>query len=572
MAVRNVEYIIGLRDRFTKGIDKINAKAFQLDGRMKRLDKSTSGFGKTLGRVFAGVVILGGIKKTIDAFEKQEFAIAQVRQGIASTGGVAGKTLKQLTEGAKKLQGETIFGDETILQGVTAQLLTFTNVTEENFERTQQAVLDVTTRLFGARASAESLRSTSIQLGKALNDPIRNMGALSRSGITFSQSQIDVIKELAETNRLAEAQAVILTELEKQYGGSAKAARDTAFGGIKVLQAQFQDLMVIIGEQFIPIILSTKGVLQGLIGFFTKNTKAIRILVKLTIAIIAAFVAYKTVTFLLTAALKIYVVGTKLAIVATRLFTKGTKAATSSAKIFGLVVKTTPIGLIASLLSVAAGAFLLFRDRTDEATEAQEKFNDQIERLKGLQEAIKSTKELFEVRKTLSQQGLIDLKVRLKGELNELRVIKETQFASLTAAKKVEDLKDKFQFDLPAAIGETAVFTKTIGEEEVKSAKAVEDRTKNLLKNREILQDQLNIIKKLIKPIPGLALGGISVQQVGITKIVSAAPKVFNINIEKLVETINNNVTTLKEGMNESKKVIVEALLGALNDTQALVR
>ncbi|KKN36716.1 hypothetical protein LCGC14_0771040, partial [marine sediment metagenome] len=71
--------------------------------------------------------------------------------------------------------------------------------------------------------------------------------------------------------------------------------------------------------------------------------------------------------------------------------------------------------------------------------------------------------------------------------------------------------------------------------------------------------------KELIKPIPG-------VTPVGVTKIVSAAPKTFNINIEKLVETINNNVTNLKEGMNDSKKIVVEALLSALSDTQALVR
>ena len=38
------------------------------------------------------------------------------------------------------------------------------------------------------------------------------------------------------------------------------------------------------------------------------------------------------------------------------------------------------------------------------------------------------------------------------------------------------------------------------------------------------------------------------------------------INIEKLVETINVNTSGLKEGMNESKKIIAESLLSALND------
>lgn len=56
------------------------------------------------------------------------------------------------------------------------------------------------------------------------------------------------------------------------------------------------------------------------------------------------------------------------------------------------------------------------------------------------------------------------------------------------------------------------------------------------------------------------------------TKIVSGAPKVFNINIDTLVGEINNKVTNMKEGMNESKKIVVEALLGAISDTQSSVR
>ena len=58
----------------------------------------------------------------------------------------------------------------------------------------------------------------------------------------------------------------------------------------------------------------------------------------------------------------------------------------------------------------------------------------------------------------------------------------------------------------------------------------------------------------------------------GITKVVSAAPKIFNITIDNLVETINNNVTNLKEGMNESRRIVAEALITALSDVQVNVR
>lgn len=52
--------------------------------------------------------------------------------------------------------------------------------------------------------------------------------------------------------------------------------------------------------------------------------------------------------------------------------------------------------------------------------------------------------------------------------------------------------------------------------------------------------------------------------------ITSAAPKVFNITINKLIETQEINTTTLKEGSTKIKRQITETLLEALNETQIM--
>jgi hypothetical protein len=134
------------------------------------------------------------------------------------------------------------------LQKVTAQLLTFTNISGKAFDRTQQAALDLASRLGG------DLQSASIQLGKALNDPVANLSALSRAGIQFSTDQKELIDSLVETNRLADAQTIILDELERQYGGSAKAAATAGSGGITQLKNSFGDLMEQIGEVVVEAI------------------------------------------------------------------------------------------------------------------------------------------------------------------------------------------------------------------------------------------------------------------------------------------------------------------------------
>ena len=227
----------------TKKLDEQLGKAQR---KLKYFGKNTKALGKSLSMgITAPLAIMGAT--SVRAFQVQAKAIAQVEAGLKSTGNQVGFTSKQLQKMASDLQSKTLFGDETILKDATAQLLTFTNISGEQFARTQQAALDLATRLDG------DLKGASIQLGKALNDPVANLSALSRSGIQFSDEQKAVIKSMAETGRLAEAQTLILDELNRQYGGSAEAAAE-ADGGFTQLANSFGDLQEAIGQQLIPIL------------------------------------------------------------------------------------------------------------------------------------------------------------------------------------------------------------------------------------------------------------------------------------------------------------------------------
>jgi len=246
----------------------LNDKQFQSSlkkatRRMKKFGQSMKRTGQTLSRNLTLPLLAFGAA-SIAAFDKQQKAIAQVEAGIKSTGMAAGFTSEQLQKMASELQGKTLFGDEVILKDATSQLLTFTNIAGEQFERTQLAALNLATRLDG------DLKSASIQLGKALNDPVANLSALSRSGIQFSKDQKEVIKTLAESGRLAEAQTIILDELEKQYGGAAEAAAKAGAGGLKQLQNQFGDLMEEIGGMLLPIVIDLGNQFKSFLEGFAK--------------------------------------------------------------------------------------------------------------------------------------------------------------------------------------------------------------------------------------------------------------------------------------------------------------
>jgi len=215
--------------KFQKDLDRANKKVDRFGKRTKKSLKGVQG-------LFAGLAIGALTKKIIDATAKQEQAFAQLEQGIKSTNQAVGYSAKELANYAGQLQAATTFGDEDII-AAQSQLITFTKITGDEFQKTTELALDMSAR-FGT-----DVKSSVLQLGKALNDPVANLSALSRAGIQFSKDQKDMIKSLIESGDQVSAQKIILQELETQFGGSARAARDTFGGALQALGNSFGDLL-----------------------------------------------------------------------------------------------------------------------------------------------------------------------------------------------------------------------------------------------------------------------------------------------------------------------------------------
>lgn len=196
---------------------------------------------RMLGGILATGILYKGFKQVISDAIEAEQVMAQLNAVITSTGGAAGFTSDELDKTASALQKVSTFGDESI-KSAQALLLTFKQIRGEEFERTTSVILDLAT------AMGTDLQSAVLQVGKALNDPVANLGALSRAGIQFEKEQKELIKTLFNTGRVAEAQRIILKELESQFGGSARAARETLGGALKNLQNTFADLSEEIGK------------------------------------------------------------------------------------------------------------------------------------------------------------------------------------------------------------------------------------------------------------------------------------------------------------------------------------
>ena len=107
-----------------------------------------------------------------------------------------------------------------------------------------KAAVDLSAAGFG------SVESSSKMLGKALNDPIQGISALSRAGVQFTDQQKDQIKTMVESGDVLGAQKLIMAELTSQVGGAAE-AQATASDKLAVAWGNIKES---IGEKLLPVL------------------------------------------------------------------------------------------------------------------------------------------------------------------------------------------------------------------------------------------------------------------------------------------------------------------------------
>lgn len=250
-----------------KGIDEVSGMLTKVQRQVSTIGKSFQKLGQDLTlQVSAPIAALGAF--AVKNYLAQEDAITQVRTRLKEVGDQVGITEKQFSDVATNLQFKTLFGDEQILRDVTTQFLTFGNITGENFLKAQEAVLDLSTVL------KTDLKAQAIQLAKALDNPVKGLTALRKSGIQFSASEEKLIKSMAETGRIAEAQTLILQALDHYYGGAAEAAAEV--NPYLKLQNAFGDLLEPFGQIINEMLKPFLGLLKQSIEFVNGLSNSVK--------------------------------------------------------------------------------------------------------------------------------------------------------------------------------------------------------------------------------------------------------------------------------------------------------
>ena len=200
-----------------------------------------------VGTAFAVTSAASMVSGWISDYSKAENATQKLTAQIEATGGSAGYTSGQLATMADDIEKLTGVEAEMVQAGQSVLLL-FENIQGAEFDRATSSAVDLSVALGTDVAGASKL------LGKALDDPINGLNALSKAGVEFDQATIDMITSMAEAGDVVGAQNIIMDKLDEKVGGVAETMAQTFGGQVTILMAKVGDLGETIAGFLIPYI------------------------------------------------------------------------------------------------------------------------------------------------------------------------------------------------------------------------------------------------------------------------------------------------------------------------------
>jgi hypothetical protein len=500
MSDQDIIYQVNLKDGVSGPLSHMKEHADRFEKSMHSIKSTMLGMAGGMG-IFAGFQGAGQfVESSLHAVHELHQAEGQIKAGLESTAHAAGLTFEELEKGATSLAHSVLYSKGEIMD-MQSILITFPKVTKETFGDTAQAILDMSTRLH------RDLTGTALQVGKALQDPIKGVTALYRAGVNFSKPQRAMIKHLVETGQTVKAQSLILQELQLEFKGSAAAAANT--DPLFKWKKAMEEIKISVGgaateilHDLTPTLILLADKLKEVVHWASQHKELVEGLLIAIASIAGLYVYYKTVTAL-------------------------TEAWTARQLILNAAMDANPIGLV--ILGIAALIWEIkkLNDHWDETTD----------RFVALWAAIKEWAEL--VRQVFEGLG---------------------KFIGGIFHNDTDDMKKGLQ--------EMADVAKNGGE---KVAHAFFNAYQDAYIHRKFMAWEPGVpTDHHIKPPDPKGNGVIPTGSLG-SKATGTKVTTINIRIDSLIKGgVNIHTTNIHESLHKMKDIVVSTLLAATNDSQII--
>ncbi len=331
---------------------EIVGDARQLERALGSAGKTTSGFSNSLRKAsYVAIGALGGIAVAarigFGELAEGQAVSAQTAAALKSTGEAANVSQKHIEDYASSLSRIIPIDDEIIQAGENV-LLSFKSIRNEVgkgndiFDRATKIAADYAVR------TGKDMSQAALIFGKALENPLKMSGALSRAGIVLTQGQKDQIKAFEDSGQHMKAQKLLLAGLEERYKGAGEAAGKTLSGQLEIAKNQFREMAASLVQALLPAFTRLAEIVSRVSSFLSSHKSA-------TQGVVLAVAALASAVLIINAGLKVYeglMVAAKVA----------TVAYTVAQWALNVALSANPIGaVIVALAALAAGLVLLWR-------------------------------------------------------------------------------------------------------------------------------------------------------------------------------------------------------------------
>ena len=273
MAESNVKLRVDARDAVS-ALQQTNNASKQLNQTLnttsKRAGTATANiqrFGISFRSVVGPMVALTGAltlaNRSLNTFGKRQADLQVLSAQLERIGAGGSKQLDELKAAADRLGDATLFSQDDFIQSFNI-LSSFRAIAVESFTEVSEVAADI------AQVMGSDVKSATVQLAKALEDPKRGLTALSRSGITFNEAQTETIKKLVDSGKLLDAQALVLETIKGQYEDAATAAGKGFAGALDLLSENAGDAAEALGKVLEPAATDAANALAGLLEQISK--------------------------------------------------------------------------------------------------------------------------------------------------------------------------------------------------------------------------------------------------------------------------------------------------------------
>jgi hypothetical protein len=257
MADRTIDFVLNARDNASRAFHAVSSAAGTLASKAAPAVKEF-GRGMLLGAgAQAFDAIVGGFGSAINGARDAAKQAKLLDNQIKNLGPSGKAAFSSASEFAEKLS-VSIGKDDDDIRAVQTKLASFPgafakgSLGAEGMRRATEAAFDL--EAIGIGAAATNIMG----IGKALDNPIKGMTALTKQGVSFSEAQKVAIKQAMEQGNIAKAQSILLEGIESNAKGAAQAGVDN----IEKLKVSMGNLAENVAGLVLPA-------LQKIAGFIT---------------------------------------------------------------------------------------------------------------------------------------------------------------------------------------------------------------------------------------------------------------------------------------------------------------